>query len=106
VKASFVAVPATTLKVSVAPAGSEGLLAEPANVTEPASAPVTVFVATPLDAIAVPKPVTTPVPAVFANVTDVELSLVTVFPAASLIVAVNPRVDPDTKSTVDPVKSM
>ena len=36
-------------------------------VTEPAVAPVTLFEAIPLDAVAVPRPVTVPVPDVFAN---------------------------------------
>ena len=36
-----------------------------------------------------PSPVTVPAPPVFANVTTVELSLVTVFPVASSIVAVS-----------------
>ena len=47
-----------------------------------------VFVATPLDAVAVPKPVAVPAPEAFAKVTTVELSPVTTLPAASLIVAV------------------
>ena len=54
----------------------------------PAVAFVTVRVATPLDAVAVPSPVTLPVPPVWAKVTRVELSFVTVFPAASCTVAV------------------
>ena len=49
---------------------------------------MTFLVATPLEAVAPPSPVTVPGPPVFANVTTVELSLVTVFPFASLIVAV------------------
>ena len=46
------------------------------------------FVATPFETVALPSPVTVPAPPVFANATIVELSLVTVFPLASLIVAV------------------
>jgi len=38
-------------------------------VTDPAVAPVTVIVATPADALTEPRPVTLPVPVVFANVT-------------------------------------
>ena len=36
-----------------------------------------------------PRPLTVPTPPDFANVTTVELSLVTTFPVASLIVAVS-----------------
>ena len=39
-------------------------------VTEPASAPPTVFVATPPAALAVPSPVTVPAPFVFAKLTE------------------------------------
>ena len=55
----------------------------------PASLFVTVLVATPLDAVALPSPATVPAPPVFAKATTVELSLVTVFPCASWIVAVS-----------------
>ena len=57
--------------------------------TGPTSAPVTVFVATPLVAVAVPVPVTVPTPDALAKVTTVELSEVTVLPAASRSVAVS-----------------
>ena len=66
----------------------------------PASLFVTVFVATPFEAVALPRPVTVPVPPVFANATTVELSLVTVFPCASRIVAVSVCVLP---ATVEPL---
>ena len=82
------------MNVSVVPAGSDGLVAVAANVIEPASTPVTVFVATPDAAVDVPSPETVPAPAVFANVTTVELSLVTVLPFASLIVAVSNASNP------------
>ena len=55
----------------------------------------TTFVATPLEAVAVPRPVTVPGPPVFANVTTVELSEVTALPAASRIVAVSVWFAPD-----------
>ena len=45
--------------------------------------PATVFVATPFEAVALPVPVTVPAPDALANATTVELSAVTVFPAAS-----------------------
>ncbi len=61
---------------------------------------LTFFVATPLDAVALPRPVTVPAPPVFANATTVELSLVTVFPFASLIVAVSVWAFP---ATVEPL---
>ena len=57
---------------------------------------MTVFVATPLAAVALPRPVTVPAPPVFAKATTVELSLVTVLPCASLIVAVSVWASPAT----------
>ena len=75
-------------------------------VTEPTSAPVTVFVATPLAAVAVPVPVTVPAPDCFPNVITVELSAVTTFPAASRIVAVRTRVAPEARLAVEPVSAM
>ena len=51
--------------------------------TVPASAPVIVFVATPPDAVALPVPLTEPVPDAWRRRSTVELSEVTVFPAAS-----------------------
>ena len=71
--------------------------------TGPARTPVIVFVATPLAAVAFPVPVTVPAPDALAKATTVELSEVTVFPAASWIVAVSTRVAPDARSAVDPV---
>jgi len=58
-------------------------IAEALIVTEPAVWPVTSSVATPPDAVALPRPVTEPGPALSANVTDVVLSVVIVFPAES-----------------------
>ena len=63
---------------------------------------VTFLVATPLEAVAVPRPVTVPAPPVFAKVTTVALSLVTVFPFASLIVAVSVCALP---ATVEPLSA-
>ena len=47
-----------------------------------------VFVATPPAAVALPVPVTVPAPDALLKATSVELSVVTVLPAASWIVAV------------------
>ena len=55
----------------------------------PASLFVTILVATPLDAVALPSPATVPAPPVFAKATTVELSLVTVLPCASWIAALS-----------------
>ena len=65
-----------------------------------------VFVATPFVAVAVPVPVTVPAPEALAKVTTVELSPVTVFPAASWIVAVRTRVVPEVRLAVEPVRTM
>ena len=63
---------------------------------------VTFLVATPFEAVAVPSPVTVAAPPVFANVTTVELSEVTVFPFASSIVAVRVCALP---ATVEPLSA-
>ena len=55
----------------------------------------TTLVATPPEAVALPSPVTVPTPPVFAKVTEVVLSAVTVLPAASSIVAVSVWLSPD-----------
>ena len=65
-----------------------------------------VFVATPLDAVALPVPVTVPAPEALAKATTVELSEVTVLPAASWIVAVSTRVAPEVRSAVEPVSAI
>ena len=75
-------------------------------VTEPTSGPVIVLVATPPTAVALPVPVTVPVPDACANATTVELSAVTVLPAASWIVAVSTRVAPEARSAVEPVRTI
>src|SRR5207302_979524 len=67
--------------------------------------PVTVSEATPLDAVAVPSPVTEPAPAVWANVTTVELSLVTTLLLASSTAAVSVLVEPDATLLVFEVKT-
>ena len=53
-----------------------------------------------------PVPATVPAPDACANATTVELSAVTVLPAASLIVAVRTLVAPDARSAVEPVRTM
>src|SRR5207248_2470421 len=63
VTTSFVALPGVTVKVVVPDVRPVALAV---TVIEPATAPVTLFEATPLDAVAVPSPVTVPEPAVFA----------------------------------------
>ena len=67
---------------------------------------MTVFVATPATAVALPVPVTLPVPDALAKATTVELSEVTVLPAASWIVAVRTRVAPEVRSVVAPVRAI
>ena len=74
------AAPGTTLNV-VEPELSD--VADALIVIEPASVPVTFSYATPPEVVAVPRPLTLPVPLVFANVTLVVLSPVTTLPAAS-----------------------
>ncbi len=95
-----VAAPWTTVKAPSVPVVSPAEVAS--IVTEPTSAPVIVFDAIPLDAVALPVPVTVPAPDAFANATTVELSDVTVLPAASWIVAVSTRVAPEVRSAVAP----
>ena len=65
-----------------------------------------VFVATPLAAVTLPVPLTVPAPEAFAKSITVELSEVTVFPAASRIVAVRTRVEPEVRSAVEPDRSI
>jgi len=87
--ASFVAVPVTTVKVIGFPVPAVNAPLEPVAVavivTDPATFPVTVSVATPAAAVLDANPVTLPVPAVCAKVTLNVLSApeVTVFPLAS-----------------------
>ena len=79
--------PWTTVKAPSVPVVSPAAVAS--IVTEPTSTPVTVFVATPLEAVALPVPLTVPAPEAFPKATTVELSEVTVLPAASWTVAVS-----------------
>ena len=67
---------------------------------------MTVFVATPLETVALPVPLTLPVPEAWANATTVELSEVTVFPAASWTVAVRTRFAPELRSVIAPVRAI
>ena len=78
----WVAAPWTTLNEPSVPVVSPAAVAS--IVTGPARTPVIVLVATPLDAVALPVPLTVPAPAACAKATTVELSEVTVLPAASL----------------------
>ena len=86
---SLFAAPVTTLNVIGLPVPPVSAPPEPVAdaviVMEPGAFPVTVRVATPADAVADPRPVTVPLPAVFANVTLKELSepVVTVLPLTS-----------------------
>ena len=75
VRTMSAAAPWTTVKAPRVPVVSPAAVAS--IVTEPTSAPVTVFVATPATAVAVPVPVTVPAPAALAKLTTVELSVVT-----------------------------
>ena len=96
--AIWVAAPWTTVKAPRVPVVRPAAVA--CMITAPASTPVTVFVATPLAAVAVPVPLTVPAPDALVNATTVELSLVTVLPAASWIVAVRTRVAPEVRLVV------
>src|SRR2546428_366748 len=87
--------PWLTAKVSSAPAATAPLV--PFRVTEPAVVPVTVLVATPFNAVAAPSPLTFPAPPSLAKVTTRVLFDATVFPAASLIVAVSTRSAPEAR---------
>ena len=102
--AIWVAAPWTTVKAPSVPVVSPAAVAS--IVTVPVRTPVIVFVATPAEAVALPAPVTVPAPDAFAKATTVELSEVTVFPAASWIVAVSTRVAPDVRFAVEPVSAI
>ena len=65
-----------------------------------------VFVATPLETVALPVPPTVPVPDCLARAITVVLSELTVFPAASVIVAVRTRLAPEVRSAVEPVRAI
>ena len=87
--ASLLAAPATTLNAMGLPVPATKAppdpVAEAVIVTEPTALPVTVKVATPATAVLEPRPVTAPVPEVFANVTLSVLSapVATVLPFVS-----------------------
>ncbi len=104
VSAIWVAAPWTTLKAPRVPVVRPAAVAS--IVTEPTRAPVIVLVATPPAAVAFPVPVTVPVPEALVKATTVELSAVTVLPAASWIVAVRTRVAPEVRLAVEPVRTM
>ncbi len=92
------AAPGTTVKVVVSEVRPA---AEAVIVIEPAVWPVTESEATPLAAVAAPRPLTVPPPPVFANATEVELSVVTTLPAASRSSAVSVRAEPDARLVVE-----
>ncbi len=98
VKAICVAAPWTTVKEPSVPVVRPAAVAS--IMTAPTRAPVTVLVATPLAAVALPVPLTVPAPEAFAKATTVVLSEVTVLPAASWIVAVSTRVAPEVRLAV------
>ena len=104
VSAICAAAPWTTVKEPSVPVVSPAAVAS--MTTGPTRAPVIVFVATPLAAVAVPVPVTVPAPDCLANVTTVVLSAVTVLPAASWIVAVSTRVAPEVRFVVEPLSTI
>ena len=56
--------------------------------------------------MALPVPLTVPAPDALAKATTVVLSEVTVFPAASWIVAVSTRVAPEARFAVEPVSAI
>jgi hypothetical protein len=101
----LVATPVPTEKLSVFDV-VETLLSVPValSVTDPAAFPVTVVLATPATAETVPRPLTDPGPVVWLKAMPSVLSapVLTVFPAASSIVAINTRVLPDGRLAVDP----
>ena len=71
---------------------------EAVSVAEPASTPVTVFVATPPVAVEEPRPLSVPLPEVLAKPTEVLLSAERRLPAASRISTVRSRVAPEARS--------
>ncbi len=77
------------------------LAADAVIVIEPAVWPVTALEAIPLAAVAAPSPVTVPVPAVFAKVTEVVLSPVRTLLAASRTSAVKVRAPPELRLVVE-----
>jgi hypothetical protein len=100
VNESFVAAPTVTVNELASDVRPE---ADAVIVTGPAVAPVTVFDATPPEAVAVPSPVTEPAPDVCPKVTTVELSEVSRLLFASRTSTVNDFVAPDATELVDDV---
>jgi hypothetical protein len=104
------AVPNVTVKLTRLELVAPGPLSVPLarRSTEPALLPVTVMVATPPDAVELPSPLTEPLPEGWLNVTLALLSApeVTVFPAASRIVAWSVRDAPEASAAVDPVRAI
>ena len=101
VRAIWVAAPWTMVKAP------QGAGAEPGggrfHRPESSDWPVIVLVATPVAAVSLPVPLMVPGPEALAKLTTVELSEVTVLPAASWIVAVSTRVAPEVRLVVAPV---
>ena len=81
VSAIWVATPGTTVNAPRVPVVRPVAVAS--IVTVPARAPVIVLVAMPPEAVELPVPLTVPAPDACAKVITVELSEVTVLPAAS-----------------------
>ena len=104
VSAIWAAAPWTTVKAPSVPVVRPAEVAS--IVTEPTRLPVIVLVATPATAVSLPVPVTVPAPEALVKATTVELSEVTVLPAASWIVAVRTRVAPEVRLVVAPVRAM
>jgi hypothetical protein len=102
VKTSLLAVPGVTLNALVAEVSP---IAEAVIVTEPLATPVTVFCAMPPLAVALPSPLTEPVPDVCAKSTAVVLSLVTRLLPASRTSAVSVFVAPDATEAVEEVNT-
>jgi hypothetical protein len=102
VKTSLLAAPGVTVNTLVAEVRP---IAEAVIVTEPPATPVTVFCAMPPLAVAVPSPLTEPLPDVCAKSTAVELSVVTRLSLASRTSTVSVFVAPDATDAVDDAKT-
>ena len=100
VRVRWSAAPGSTVRLSESGVRSG---AEAVTVTEPASSPLTVLVATPAEAVEPPRPESEPLPAVWAKVTVVVLSVAIVLPAASWMVAVRTRLAPELRLAVEPL---
>lgn len=93
---------AATIENVVVPKASAPELA--LMVIEPAAVAVTVFVATPAELVALPRPLTVPVPALLLNATEM-LGEVTLLPLASLTSTVSPRFWPTWRLAVELVNT-